>query len=605
MPAAINGGPATDSAVGGILSWTVRQPWLLSLFLLATASAAAQQAAELPENGPWAVRAYYLDRAMLQQLADERAIWSVDRASGYALVEARDGADYNHLLNLGLLLEVDVARTRELHAVREPMEGQTTGIPGFPCYPTVEETFAIAENLVANNPDLAEWVDIGDSWEKINTLNGGYDLMVLVLGNRNNPGPKPKLFAMSGMHAREYTPAGLTLRFAEYLIDNYETDADATWLLDYHEIHLLLQANPDGRKRAETGLFWRKNADNDFCGNSNSRGVDLNRNFEFMWNCCGGSSGSACSDVFRGPNAASEPESDAVQEYLRAIFPDQRGPNLSDPAPADATGVFLDIHSFSQLVLWPYGFDPTPAPNGTALQTLGRKFAFFNGYRPEKASVSFDADGATDDFAYGDLGVAAYTFELGTSFFQSCTTFENQILPDNLEALIYAAKAARAPYLDPAGPDIRNPALDAAVYPVGQTATLTAIADDTRYSNANGTEPSQNIAAAEYTLDTPPWEPGAAPVALTAADGAFDGPIENLTVQIDTAGLSPGAHRVYVRGRDADGFWGPVSAAFLRVEQTLLGSLALWPEQATVLDFVPLVDAGARATPVAGGPGGP
>ena len=49
--------------------------------------------------------------------------------------------------------------------------------------------------------------------------------------------------------------------------------------------------------------------------------------------------------------------------------------------------------------------------------------------------------------------MASYTFELGTSFFQDCSTFENTILPDNLQALIYAAKVPRTPYMTPAGPD--------------------------------------------------------------------------------------------------------------------------------------------------------
>jgi carboxypeptidase T len=111
------------------------------------------------------------------------------------------------------------------------------------------------------------------------------------------------------------------------------------------------------------------------------------------------------------------------------------------------------MHSYSQLVLWSWGFTYDPPPNNTALVTLGRKFAYFNGYEPDQAVGLYPTDGTTDDFAYGELGLAAYTFELGTTFFQDCSTFENQILPDNLEALVYAAKTARAPYMLPAGPD--------------------------------------------------------------------------------------------------------------------------------------------------------
>ena len=66
------------------------------------------------------------------------------------------------------------------------------------------------------------------------------------------------------------------------------------------------------------------------------------------------------------------------------------------------------------------------------------------------------ADGTSDGISYGELGVAAYTFELGTSFFQSCSVYEGTIRPDNLPALIYAAKVVRTPYQTPAGPDLTH-----------------------------------------------------------------------------------------------------------------------------------------------------
>jgi len=117
---------------------------------------------------------------------------------------------------------------------------QPLAIPGYSCYPTVEETFQTAQALANNNPTLASWIDIGDSWEKT-VGQGGYDLMVLKITNQNNTGSKPKLFIHSAMHAREYTPAALTLDFAEQLINSYGSDADSTWIIDHHEVHILFQ----------------------------------------------------------------------------------------------------------------------------------------------------------------------------------------------------------------------------------------------------------------------------------------------------------------------------------------------------------------------------
>jgi len=536
----------------------------------------------IPQEGPWVVRGWFQSRDQVQALAEWIEPKMVDHETGTLIAEVDEDL-YQFMLTLGFLVEVDVERTLELQMDRS--------IPSFSCYLTVEETFAFAQDIVANYPNLAEWIDVGDSWEKTQNSENGYDLMVLRLTNRTITGDKPTLFAMSGLHAREYAPGGLTVDLAQYLISNYGSDADATWLLDDHEIHLLLAANPDGRKMAESGQFWRKNKNNDFCPDSNSRGIDLNRNFEFMWGCCGGSSTNSCSETFRGPSPGSEPETQAVIDYIRSIFPDQRGPNVTDAAPNNATGVFLDIHSYGGCVLWPYGFDSTPTPNAT-IQSFGRKLAFFNGYRPEKASVSFDTDGTTDDFAYGDLGIAAFTFEVGTTFFQNCTSYNSTILPDNLEALIYAAKVSRTPYITPLGPDARVLNLSNSQITIGESATLTAIIDDTRYNNLIGTEPTQTVANAEYYIDTPPWSTSETPVPLSLApsDGSFNSAEEEVTAIVDSNQLGLGKFTIYVRGQDTDGNWGAVSALFLEVRQDLSVLFGQWPGEVTILDMIPLVD---------------
>jgi carboxypeptidase T len=220
-------------------------------------------------------------------------------------------------------------------------------------------------------------------------------------------------------------------------------------------------------------------------------------------------------------------------------------------------------------VLWPWGTTSTPAPNGTALQTLGRRFAFFNGYTPQQSIGLYPTDGTSDSVSYGELGVAAYTIELGTAFFESCTNYNNTIKPNNLPALIYAAKVVRTPYLTPSGPDVTTLSLSngasGAGVQAGVNVALTASVTDTRFNNSNGTEPTQAIAGAEYYLDVPPWAPGAAAVTLGASDGAFNAATEGVAGAINTSGLAVGKHIVYVRSLDASGAWGAVSAEFLNI----------------------------------------
>jgi carboxypeptidase T len=445
-------------------------------------------------------------------------------------------------------------------------------IPNYPCYETVEETFAAAKGFTTTYPKLATWTPIGESWEKTQGT-GGYDMAVLKLTNKNVSGPngeqKPKLFVNSAMHAREYATAPLMLAFAKQLLTGYGKDADSTWILDHHEVHLLLHTNPDGRKKAEGGAMWRKNTNKNYCGpNSNSRGADLNRNFTYTWNITNGqgSSGNQCAETYRGPSPHSEPETQAVEEYARSIWADRRGPNQNDAAPADTSGIHLDVHSYSELVLWPWGHTRNVAPNGVAMQTLGRKLAWFNGYTPEQGVGLYPTDGTSDDVTYGELGVAAMTFEIGTSFFQSCSSFESTIKPKNLPALVYMAKVLRTPYLTAGGPDVTSVKLSTNGVPAGTPVTLTANVTDTRFNNSKGTEPTQNITAAEAYIDVPPWMPGATPLALSAKDGSFNSKTEVASATLSTTGLSKGKHLVYVRGKDASGNFGAISAVFLKIK---------------------------------------
>jgi carboxypeptidase T len=509
-------------------------------------------------------RVKFQDAAIARKIAISIEPVETNYDQGYMLIDT-GLEDFEYLRDqessLNISIELDKQITAQQSKILERfsqgggLSATTRSIPSFTCYRTVEETFTTAQQIVTAKPNLATWIDAGDSWKK--TVNqGGYDMRVLKLTNSATASPKPIMFVTSAIHAREYATAELMTRFAEYLVNNYGTNADVTWMLDTQEVHLLLQTNPDGRKIAEAGSLWRKNNNTNYCTSGSTKGADLNRNFSFEWNT-GGSSANRCSETYRGPSAASEPETKTVQNYARSIFPDGRGPNLTDAAPASTPGLYLDIHSYSQLVLWSWGNRSTPAPNGTALQTLGRKFAFFNNYTPQQAIGLYPTSGTTDDFVYGDLGIPAYTFELGTSFFEPCSSFTSTILPNNLNALIYALRVTRAPYQLPSGPEITGVSLAGA--------SLSATANDARYNNSNGAEASQNVTSAAYYVDTPPWAAGAVANTMTASDGSFNTSSEGLSATVSTAGLSSGKHTVYVRAKDALGNSGPVSAVFLTV----------------------------------------
>lgn len=531
--------------------------------------AADHQTVIIPGGGRALVRVFYTNEAQGNQILKsfKPYLLETDYQKGFHLMRVSQ-QEVDQISAKGIRVELSDEQ-EVLEQAKEPDTDDQT-IPGYPCYRTVEGTFATAEAIAANNPHLAEWIDVGDSWEKTKSSESGYDMRVLVLTNKAIQNEKPALFVTAAIHAREYATAELVTRFAEQMISGYGSDPDITWILDHHQIHLMLQTNPDGRKIAEDHTFWRKNTNAAYCiEDPDRRGADLNRNFTFNWNCCDGSSEDGCSEVYHGTEAASEPEIDVVEYYLRNLFHDRRSDDMVTAAPDDTSGIYLDIHSYGRLVLWPWGAWFDSAPNNTQLQTLGRKFAFFNRYSPEQAIGLYPTDGTSDDHAYGELGIASYCFEIGTTFFQTCNTFEKFIYPENLPALLYAAKVVRTPYMTAAGPDALEPQLSQNAVTAGTPLQIQAVIDDTRYRRIPGNveqEPVQQIIAAEYYIDTPPWQNGS-PVTMLAHDGIFDSSQEIVTANIDTTLLAVGRHLVFVRGQDGDYNWGAFSAVFLDITE--------------------------------------
>jgi carboxypeptidase T len=522
---------------------------------------------------PQIVRVPAADPGVRAQLGQMFGHIDYDDGTGIATVEA-DAMARGRLSRLGLGWTVDETATAAMKAFVESGVDGLRAIPGYACYRTVEETFDTMGTLVSRYPALASIVDIGDSWRRTQDDTEGYPLRVLRLGNSTIAGTKPILFAIASIHAREYTPAELMTRFAEQLLVGYGVDADSTWFLDHNEFHLLLQANPDGRKRAEQSLSWRKNENVTHCPGDidewgNGPGVDLNRNFTWGWGIGDGSSSQSCSTTFRGPVAGSEPETQAIADYVRDIFPDRRpGDPLSPsiPADVDAQGLFLDMHSYSGLVMWPWGGAGTTG-NNAAFTRLGRRLAWYNDYEPQQSVVLYPTNGTTIDFAFGELGVPALTFELGTQFFQNCTTFQNTILPDNLAALRYAARSLHAPYQLPAGPEIHGVSASMPTVVQGEPVEITATIDDRRYRNGAGAPPViHTISGADVFVDAMPWQAGAAGLPMAALDGAFDQSSEEAKLVLDTGAMAPGRHLIVIQGHDAAGEHGPPSSVFLEIK---------------------------------------
>ncbi len=566
----------------------LRSGWLLVLMVVVVLAGlmGPWSLADTPPAGPSepvVVRLYFRDQAHLNAVAGELDIWEVHRDAGYVVAALRP-AEYQWLQGLGYRLEIDAEKTALL-GIQAPLD---------PRYYYFDDYFANSYNRYIVNflqdtnaayPDLTELYDIGNAWEGD---HGGYlrDMRVLRITNEDPAyGPiedKPVFYLLANVHAREVATPELAIRYIKYLTSGYNgqggynLDPDVTWLVNHNVAYVLVMQNPDGHvvNEQNTGAYRRTNVDNDDgCGDPNSWGVDLNRNHSFKWGCCGGSSGQPCAETYRGPSRGSEPETDAFQNHLASVIPDQNGPNGDDEyppaAPSDTTGIFITLHSYSDLVLWPWGHTSNQAPNGAGLQTIGRKFAYYNNYTPQQAYQLYATDGTTDDWTYGKLGIPSYTFEVGPqsgtcgNFFPSYGCIDGidgmprNFWAENRPAFLYAHKIARTPYMTAYGPDTQNVVVTPNEIPQGAPVSLTANIADHRY----GGDPLQPIYGAEYFFDVPGDDGTGIPMA--PSDGSWGGLNENVEATVDTSSLPPGKHYILVHGLNDDGAWGPFTAVFL------------------------------------------
>jgi hypothetical protein len=548
----------------------------------ATASAptnALESTASTPKSV--VLRVYFNSPEQRDALAGEFGAEELTTTGGYLTMWVTQDI-YKILVSRGLRIEIDQKSTDEVNSVRWASNGDTF----YGGYKTVEEMQAYLDQMVTNHPGLAEVVDIGDSWCKShapcpNPAPGfnGYDLLVLHITNQAITGPKPVFWYDTGIHSREIATPEMSMRLIAWLLDGYATNPDAHWLVDYHDIWIMPMLNPDGHHIVESGgggsnpYFQRKNGDiGNGCttwppSSGNHSGTDLNRNFPFLWGCCGGSSGAACGETYRGPTAGSDPETQAVMAKIRTLVPDQRGPNNGDAAPITTTGIMQSMHSNAALNLYPWGWTNTATSNGPDLAQIGAHMkatnAGGNGYNScQPGPCLYNVDGDSFDWSYGELGSASFTTEVGGSgFFPQYTTIDS-MFNLNRGALVYQAKIARSPYLTAKGPDSNLVATNPMTVTQGTPADVTATVTHNWTGNLN----TQNIAAAEYYIDTPPWAGGTG----IAMSGSFTSNTVPVQATIDTTGLAAGRHVIFVRGRgvtDYGGFqsWGPVSAAFLDV----------------------------------------
>lgn len=267
-------------------------------------------------------------------------------------------------------------------------------------YPGAEEVGQKLAQLSHAHPDLAQRVSLGKTHE-------GRDIWALRTG-AHPAGERPAVVITGGTHAREWASVSLPLHVAENLLQGYEKDKDCQRRLDQGEIWFVPVVNPDGYEYSrEVDNSWRKNR-------RPGGGVDLNRNFSdgdpenaTLWRPVGDQPGAVSDDLgasddpasllYRGPQAASEPE---VQALL--------GLELGHP---NVIGV-LDNHNCGQMLLYPsYGAPEVYEPLGKAMnEAMGGE-----PYRIMATPTLYPVSGVSADVHHAH-GIVSVTLESGLSF---------------------------------------------------------------------------------------------------------------------------------------------------------------------------------------------
>jgi murein tripeptide amidase MpaA len=354
----------------------------------------------------------------------------------------------NKLKDMGLDLLADwdgkifiVARPEDLVALGQakilftvetakfPPFAQTTapaprgGING--AYHSYRELEADMLALQQKYPGLAKVFDIGDSLEKRNIY------ALKISANVAFDEDEAEVLFLGCHHAREWISVEVPFLFGRYLLENYTTDPEAKRLVDRSEVWIVPLVNPDGLEYTiHVYRYWRKNRRDNKDG---SYGVDLNRNYGYKLGYSNqGSSPYPASEIYRGPQAFSEPETKAIQAFfLKKNFQGM-----------------ITYHSFSQVIMYPWGYT-TQAPDKEPLlrdiaagmsasikEVNGRWYSY-----GQAGQTLYLTNGDTVDWTFGTSAIPSYTVELppvdemGGGFFNSEADIQS-IFQENLPAML-------------------------------------------------------------------------------------------------------------------------------------------------------------------------
>lgn len=351
--------------------------------------------------------------------------------NNFEIVGSKPGQSFDVIITIDRLKDLDDAEI-DYEIIIPDVEEYDNLIRGS--YHTLAQIEDMLNDIANNYPDITNLYSIGTTYE-------GRDIWCLEISD--NPGVdegEPGVFFMGLHHAREWPTVEICLNIANELTSNYDSDPEITDVVDNVRLWLVTCVNPDGYYYChDLGNDWRKNRQ-PYPGGI---GVDLNRNYGGSsngnpWGSWGstfqGATGHSPSDeVYCGPMPFSEYEIQAVRNIL-----------LNNEINA-----LISWHTYSELVLWPWGYTPTHAPDYTYLSQIGQQIALLitsqsgsGTYTPQQACTLYPTTGDLIDWSYGygqyvqGRPTFAYTIEACSTFHPSAS-YLDQICIENFDGALY------------------------------------------------------------------------------------------------------------------------------------------------------------------------
>lgn len=351
------------------------------------------------------------------------------RGLGWADVLISNPAQLATLVTSGLHYSVKIADLAKSFASARAADRAYTkrvgpnGSPlptGRTTYRTYDDVQTELKSLVDDNPGLVRKVVFGTSYQGREI--SGVEIAKNVTANDG----RPVFFLMALHHAREWPSMEAAMEFAHLLVQS-QTDPRIANILANERVVILPIVNPDGfvssRGAFDVGdsvagqdpnvtlvesiapfgglfAYRRKNCDGELTPSLPCElawGVDVNRNYGYNWGGSGSSS-DVTSQSYHGPGPRSEPETQAVWNFVRT----------------HEVTTLITLHNVAALVLRPPGTSAAGlAPDEPKLKALGDAMGKATGYTSEYGYQLYDTAGTTEDDSYAATGGYGYTIEMG------------------------------------------------------------------------------------------------------------------------------------------------------------------------------------------------